>query len=797
MFALLKIKKFIYSLRLNFQKFNLSFVEQFFLKKSGRKLFYPGENIPIIEVEDSLELGKIVALRFIEWALKNPNGVISLPTGKPPATFIKSLKYYKDYWASNLVSNELKSFGIKSKFFPDTSNLKFVQIDEYFPIKSSDKHSFQNYIEKNYMPVLGIKPHNFLKMNFIEFSGFSLQDLNSAEINGKFDPTLNFRFAENPKEVLQKKILKEVERFCDFYEKRIKEFGGIDFFLGGIGPDGHLAYNMRGSSFESKTRLVTLNFESAAVAAGDFGGISYSREKAAISIGLQTITMKKNGVFIVFASGQLKSSVVIKAIETVKNIEAPTSILQGLPNAKFYLTKDVAANLNFRKIENLNVVTNLRNKFELVDSVIYLQAKNSDKIINDLTLEDFKSSKLGKVFVHKAANNFENFLFESRKRLCSKMYRGLSVTKGLKILHTSPHPDDEILSYFPHIIDLLKNNENYFAYFTNGFRAVPDDYLLSLYNSCDAKFIKENSSLIFQTTYRDLLGFFKSTFAKVLSNSSPSKPEDLSEIFRFEKLVFLNLFASAFELNNELALEKQLCWFFNDYLKQKTPGELDLQQIQKLKGKLRESEIERMWTSLGLPFENIFHLKSKFYTPDHSTVPLDEDVFPVIDLIEKVKPDIITFAFDPKGTHDTHYKVLQIIKRALEVKSEFYKKEKSPQVFPKVVWCYRNVWFKFEAHEEDLAIISATSDSLELLDKTFKTCFPTQKTAEFPSYFYDGPFSELSWKIQKEQFSRVKSLLGEKYLEDLFQQRYKNIEGMIFMKQMSIEDFLKKNNAFI
>ena len=67
-----------------------STVETLELERSGRKLIYPPtEKIQVIEVTNFPELGKLTALRFIEWTQKNPGGVVSLPTGKTPEHFIK------------------------------------------------------------------------------------------------------------------------------------------------------------------------------------------------------------------------------------------------------------------------------------------------------------------------------------------------------------------------------------------------------------------------------------------------------------------------------------------------------------------------------------------------------------------------------------------------------------------------------------------------------------------------------------------------------------------------------------
>ena len=68
----------------------ISTVESWFLEQSGRRLLYgPEEKIPVIETSNFPAMGRLTALRFLEWVLENPEGVISLPTGKTPEYFIR------------------------------------------------------------------------------------------------------------------------------------------------------------------------------------------------------------------------------------------------------------------------------------------------------------------------------------------------------------------------------------------------------------------------------------------------------------------------------------------------------------------------------------------------------------------------------------------------------------------------------------------------------------------------------------------------------------------------------------
>ncbi|HDL78207.1 MAG TPA: glucosamine-6-phosphate deaminase, partial [Bacteroidetes bacterium] len=110
-------------------------VEEIFWKRSGRQLTYaPAEKIPVIEVSNFPMLGKLTALRFLEWVQNNPGGVISLPTGKTPEHFIKWVIHYLKNWNLPEVQKDLAENGVDPAVFPDMKRLVFVQIDEFYPI---------------------------------------------------------------------------------------------------------------------------------------------------------------------------------------------------------------------------------------------------------------------------------------------------------------------------------------------------------------------------------------------------------------------------------------------------------------------------------------------------------------------------------------------------------------------------------------------------------------------------------------------------------------------------------------
>lgn len=231
----------------------LTSVEQSFLERSGRKNTYPGERIVAIEVQNVYELGKIVALSFLEWVEANPKGVVALPTGKTPEYFIKTLEKYKMDWDTPHTQEEIKSHGFTTSKFPDTTQLRFVMLDEFFPMLPSHRNSFCNYVRTYYTHPLGINEANVLDFDLIAH-GIVTEDEMKWFDKKKVDLTLLTREPVDDEEKTEKTILTKIEAYCHEYEQKIRAMGGIGFFLGGIGPDGHIAFNQEGSAFDSNTR---------------------------------------------------------------------------------------------------------------------------------------------------------------------------------------------------------------------------------------------------------------------------------------------------------------------------------------------------------------------------------------------------------------------------------------------------------------------------------------------------------------------------------------------------------------
>lgn len=80
-----------------------------------------------------------------------------------------------------------------------------------------------------------------------------------------------------------------LEAECEAYEAKILAAGGIDLFLGGIGVDGHIAFNEPGSSLASRTRVKTLAYDTVIANSRFFGGNLDLVPKMALTVGVQTI----------------------------------------------------------------------------------------------------------------------------------------------------------------------------------------------------------------------------------------------------------------------------------------------------------------------------------------------------------------------------------------------------------------------------------------------------------------------------------------------------------------------------
>ncbi len=215
-------------------------------------------------------------------------------------------------------------------------------------------------------------------------------------------------------------------------------------------------------------------------------------------------------------------------------------------------------------------------------------------------------------------------------------------------------------------------------------------------------------------------------------------------------------------------------------------GEKNPEDIQKLKGMLREFEEELVWAHYGIQVKDIEHLRLGFYSGDIFTKQPERkrDVEPILEILRKVQPTKVSVAFDPEGSGpDTHYKVLQAIAEALR------QWNKETDLSKLKIIGYRNVWYKF--HPAEANVFSLVSlNSMAVLDNSFKDCYISQVHASFPSYAYDGPFSDLSREIWAEQFKKVQLVLGKAFFYENGKPKIRATHGMIFYDEMKLDEFL-------
>ena len=140
----------------------------------------------------------------------------------------------------------------------------------------------------------------------------------------------------------------DLKRECEQYEEAIRAVGGVELFLGGIGTDGHIAFNEPGSSLQSRTRVKTLAYETIVANARFFGNKLEQVPKMALTVGVATI-MDAREVLIVI-SGHSKAAALERCIERGVNHMFTLSAIQMHPCACIVCDDDATAELRVRTV---------------------------------------------------------------------------------------------------------------------------------------------------------------------------------------------------------------------------------------------------------------------------------------------------------------------------------------------------------------------------------------------------------------------------------------------------------------
>lgn len=449
----------------------------------------------------------------------------------------------------------------------------------------------------------------------------------------------------------------------------------------------------------------------------------------------------------------------------------PASVLQAVKGARFYLSKGAAGLLEERKTENLvKEVAQGSPLQESIDTVVMDLSLKEKKRLLELNNSDFlthpRAAELLKLGI--AVPEMVKGVFT---RLVHKLERGVQVAKGKRILHTAPHHDDIMLSYYGAMRDLMPINDNYFVYVTSGFHSVTNGYMLEVLSRATSTFLDKYQGMIFNSSHHEVISAF------VQAHKEKSREKELE----IETVLGLRNVIQIWDVQSVEALTEQVTWLNSFFVKQQ-PGDKSPGKVQILKGAMRETEADRLWGLLGVPPSTVHHLRSAFYTDDFFTpLPtIEDDAVPMVKLLDQFNPDIVTVAFDPEGTGpDTHYKVLQVVAQALRMQ----------EGCEPLVWGYRNVWFRFHM-AESTAMIPVDDEGLIDMNDAFLTCFSTQKAASFPAPDYDGPFSEWSELSQRSQRQELGILLGEDYFFNHADSKIRASTGYIFLKEMSKSSFI-------
>jgi glucosamine-6-phosphate deaminase len=109
----------------------------------------------------------------------------------------------------------------------------------------------------------------------------------------------------------------DLEAECAAYEAKIEAVGGIDLFLGGIGPDGHIAFNEPGSSLSSRTRIKTLTTDTIIANSRFFEGDVNKVPKTALTVGVGTVMSARE--VLILANGHGKARALQQAVEGAVN----------------------------------------------------------------------------------------------------------------------------------------------------------------------------------------------------------------------------------------------------------------------------------------------------------------------------------------------------------------------------------------------------------------------------------------------------------------------------------------------
>jgi len=247
-------------------------------------------------------------------------------------------------WAAKYIANKINSFNKDKPFvlgLPTGSSPLVIYV-EFIRMCKEGKLSFKNVRTFNMDEYIGMPPdhpqsyRNFMMENFFKHIDIDLNHVHLLD-----------------------GMAKDHNRECQLYEEAIKAEGGIELFLGGMGVDGHIAFNEPGSSLTSRTRVKTLTEETRFINSRFFGGDSSMVPGTALTVGVGTVMDAREVVIIV--SGRHKARALKACVEEGINHMWTLSCLQMHPKAVIVCDEDATEELKvgtvryFKDIEKNNL----------------------------------------------------------------------------------------------------------------------------------------------------------------------------------------------------------------------------------------------------------------------------------------------------------------------------------------------------------------------------------------------------------------------------------------------------------
>ncbi|WP_338239114.1 glucosamine-6-phosphate deaminase [Persicobacter diffluens] len=494
------------------------------------------------------------------------------------------------------------------------SNVLTFNLDEYYPMQPESVHSYVRFMKENLFDHIDILPEN----------------------THVPDGTLK---------------MEEVPEFCRNYELKIREAGGIDLQILGIGRTGHIGFNEPGSGIRSTTRMVTLDGLTRRDAAPGFGGISHVPRRA-ITMGVGTIMQAKKIILMAWGNG--KAPIIREAVEGPITESVPTTFLQEHHNCDIILDKPAAEKLS--RIDYPWLVRDIDWTDEMIKKAVCSLSLKLSKPVLKLTNEDYSENGLDQLITLKGPVHDINIkVFNMLQHTITGWPGGKpeaddsqrperAEPKKKRVLIFSPHPDDDVISMGGTVQRLVdQGHEVHVAYQTSGNIAVMDDDARRY-----ARFVKD----------------FNDQF------NISTKESD--------------------------AAYKEIVGF----LDMKETGDIDTPSVRKIKSFIRKEESIAACQYIGMPKERMHFLELPFYeTGRVKKAPLSsEDIDIIKNVIEEVKPHQIYAAGDLADPHGTHRVCLDAIFSALDqLKGESYMKNCW-------VWLYRGAWHEWPVHEIEMAV---------------------------------------------------------------------------------------------